>query len=320
MSLNKKFLKKIKGDASFRSFFRKKKRKNTSIIVYAKKDKEKNLLIYDAINKVLINNGVKAPKLLNHKYNQNFMEIEDFGKSSIYSVLKRKKNKFELFKKIVVLLQKIQKIRQRKIKNFKNKNYTLPVYSKKILLNEAKLFIKWYVPRNLNKKKIFVFNKKIVKEINYLLSKLKLKNDTFVHRDFHASNLMKLKKKIGVLDSQDALIGNKAYDLASVIDDVRIKTPKKLKNSIYNFYIDLNKNKVKKKYFQNDFEILSVLRNLKIIGIFTRLAVRDNKKKYLKMIPYAWKLIENRIDNNKNFYNLKNYLNNNFSTKYRMKK
>ena len=38
------------------------------------------------------------------------------------------------------------------------------------------------------------------------------------------------------------------------------------------------------------------------------------------MIPYAWKLIENRIDNNKNFYNLKNYLNNNFSTKYRMKK
>ena len=77
---------------------------------------------------------------------------------------------------------------------------------------------------------------------------------------------------------------------------------------------------MKKKYFQNDFEILSVLRNLKIIGIFTRLAVRDNKKKYLKMIPYAWKLIENRIDNNKNFYNLKNYLNNNFSTKYRMKK
>ena len=45
---------------------------------------------------------------------------------------------------------------------------------------------------------------------------------------------------------------------------------------------------------KNDFEILSVLRNLKIIGIFTRLSLRDKKHKYLKFIPYAWKLIQDR--------------------------
>ena len=72
--------------------------------------------------------------------------------------------------------------------------------------------------------------------------------------------------------------------------------------------------------FKNDFEILSVLRNLKIIGIFTRLAIRDNKKKYLKMIPLAWELIETRINNNIIFYNLKKNLDNNFSTKCRKKK
>ena len=49
--------------------------------------------------------------------------------------------------------------------------------------------------------------------------------------------------------------------------------------------------------FKNDFEIISVLRNLKIIGIFTRLAVRDNKKKYLKLVPYAWKLVKLRSQN-----------------------
>ena len=65
---------------------------------------------------------------------------------------------------------------------------------------------------------------------------------------------------------------------------------------------------------------MSVLRNLKIIGIFTRLAIRDKKKKYLKLIPYAWKLIENRINNNIIFADLKNYLDDNFSTKIRMKK
>jgi len=219
-----------------------------------------------------------------------------------------------------LLLNKVQKINNKKIRNFKNKNYRLPIYSKKLLFNEAKLFLKWYVPKILIKKKSLALNKKLTNEINLLLSKLKLKNNTFVHRDFHVSNLMKLKKQIGILDSQDALFGNKAYDLASLIDDVRLKTSSKLKNSIYNYYLYFNKKKINKKYFRNDFEILSVLRNLKIIGIFTRLAIRDNKKKYLKLIPHAWKLIENRINNNIIFADLKNYLDDSFSIKIRMKK
>ncbi len=108
---------------------------------------------------------------------------------------------------------------------------------------KAKLFLKWYVPKILIKKKSLALNKKLTSEINLLLSKLKLKNNTFVHRDFHISNLMKVKKQIGILDSQDALFGNKAYDLASLIDDVRLKTSFSLKNSIYNYYVHLNKKK-----------------------------------------------------------------------------
>ena len=321
MTLDKKFLKKIKGDASFRSFYRKEYRKKKSIIVAAKKEKKKNLLIYDAINKLLIKNGIKAPKLLNHNYHKNYIEIEDFGKFTIYSILKnKKKNKLQIFKKIILLLNKMQKIKNNKIKNFNNKNYILPVYSNKLIADESKLFLKWYIPNIFIKKKALTLNKKLTTKINLLLSKLKLKNNTFVHRDFHVSNLMKLKKKIGILDSQDAVYGNKAYDLASLIDDVRLKTSLKLKNSIYNYYVYLNKKKINKNHFRNDFEILSVLRNLKVIGIFTRLAVRDDKKSYLKLIPYAWKLIENRINNNLIFVDLKNYLDANFSKKIRMKK
>ena len=321
MSIGKKFLKKIRGDASFRSFYRKKNKKKTSIIVSAKKEKEKNLLIYDAINKLLVQNGIKAPKILNHNYNENYIEIQDFGKFSIYSILRnKKKNKLKIFKKIILLLNKIQKIDNKKIKNFKNANYTIPIYSKKLISAEAKLFLKWYVPKMLIKKKASALNKKLTSEINLLLLQLKLKNNTFVHRDFHVSNLMKLKKQIGILDTQDAVFGNKAYDLASLIDDVRLKTSLSLKNSIYNYYVYLNRNKINENYFRNDFEILSVLRNLKVIGIFTRLAIRDKKKKYLKLIPYAWKLIENRINNNVIFADLKNYLDDNFSIKIRMKK
>ena len=69
-------------------------------------------------------------------------------------------------------------------------------------------------------------------------------------------------------------------------------------------YILKKQKKINKNKFKNDFEILSVLRNLKIIGIFTRLAIRD-KKNYLKLIPYTWSLINLRINENKIFLDLK---------------
>ena len=89
---------------------------------------------------------------------------------------------------------------------------------------------------------------------------------------------------------------------------------------IYKNYLKLNKKNINKIKFKNDFEILSVLRNLKVIGIFTRLAQRDNKKKYLKLIPYTWKLIENRLNNNNVFIDLKKELEDNFPKKIRIKK
>ena len=314
----KSTLKKIKGDASFRSFYRKKNNKKNSIIVYASKEKEKNLLIYDAINSLLIENKILAPKLYKENYKQNSIEIEDFGDDTIFKLLKKNgSNKINLYKKSIDLLSKIQKIKQNKIKNFKGKNYKIPVYDDNKLFKEAKLFSDWYTKKHVSKKKLQTLNIEINKQIKFLISNLNLKNDTFVHRDFHVSNLMKYKKKLATIDTQDALIGNRAYDLASLIDDVRFKSNKKLKDSIYNYYLKLNNKKINKVTLLNDFEILSVLRNMKIIGIFTRLAVRDKKTKYLSLIPYAWKLIELRIKNNKIFYNLKKVLDLNFSKELR---
>ena len=84
-----KNLKKIRGDASFRKFYRNKK--NKSIIVFANKEKNKNLLIYDAINKILIKNKILAPKLVSQNYSNNFIEIEDLGFNTIYQLLEKKK-------------------------------------------------------------------------------------------------------------------------------------------------------------------------------------------------------------------------------------
>jgi len=318
MLFDKLKLKKIKGDASFRSFYRKKTNNKKSIIVWATKEKEKNLLIYDAINKLLIKNKILAPKIYNENYKKNFIEIEDFGDDTIFNLLRRKgSRKINLYKKSIDLLNKIQKIKQNKIINFKGKNYKISIYDNNLLFKETKLFSDWYAKKYISKKKISSFNLQINKQIKFLLSNLKFKNDIFVHRDFHVSNLMKYKKQLAIIDTQDALIGNRAYDLASLIDDVRFKSRKKFKDNIYNYYLKLNKKNIDNVILLNDFKILSVLRNMKIIGTFTRLATRDKKKKYLKLIPYAWKLIEFRINNNKLFNGLKKTLDHNFSKKIR---
>jgi len=320
MNFNNNKIIPIKGDASFRKFYRKKNKNKSSIIIYSKREKIKNLLNYDSINKLLLNNKISAPRLLSENFNKNYIEVEDLGTKTLFDTFKKKKtNKFKIYKKILIILIKLQNIKVKKIKNFKKNFYKIPNYSKTLIYKEANLFLDWYVPYTLNKQKRSKIKKELKKSISSLLGKIQLPNNTFVHRDFHVSNLMFKKNKISVIDSQDALYGNIAYDLASLIDDVRLETSDNLKEMIYQNYLYLNKKKINKMKFQNDFEILSVLRNLKVIGIFTRLAVRDGKRKYLKLIPHAWKLIENRVNNNDIFKDLRKNLEDNFLKKIRIK-
>ena len=214
------------------------------------------------------------------------------------------------------MLNKIQKIKTKKIKTFLNTEYKIPNYSKEKLASEANLFLQWYLPKFLKGKKKNIEKKKIIKIFKNLLNKLIYKKKVFVHRDFHISNIMITKKGFGLIDSQDAGFGNIAYDLASLIDDVRVRTKDNLKDKIFNEFVKKNK-KLDRGKFKNDFEILSVLRNFKIIGIFSRLSKRDKKHQYLKLIPYAWKLIENRINNNIKFSDLKICIDKNFPKKIR---
>ena len=301
--MNLKKFKKLSGDASFRQFYR----TNNSVLVYSKIQKRSNLLNYDAVNKILIKNKILAPGLISQNYKKNFIEIEDFGNKNMLDKIKSSKIKLNEYKKILKILYQIQKIKNFKTQNFLKKKFNLSNYSKAKILKESYLFLDWYLPANKLIIQKGYIKKNLKKIIDNLYLNLKIKQKVFVHRDFHVSNMMFYKNKIALIDSQDAVLGNPAYDLASLIDDVRIKTSNSFKSNILKVFLSKFKYK-NESQFINDFEILSVLRNLKIIGIFTRLAKRDKKRKYLKLIPYAWKLIDNRIKNNPNFHDLKNFL------------
>ena len=226
-----------------------------------------------------------------------------------------------IYKKLVDLLIKIQQIKpKQKIKNIGKRPYVINKYSNKYLFKESDLFFDWYLPLLLSKKKALNIKIKSKKILSKIYNKLNFSNSCFVHRDYHVQNLMKVGKKIGIIDSQDALIGNPAYDLVSLIDDVRIKNPLKLKKKIYSYYLKkaskIHKSNPKK--FFEDFNILSVQRSLKIIGIFSRLFLRDKKKQYLKLIPYTWQLLEMRMSS-KIFLELKKILDSNISKQFRKK-
>tara|TARA_Y100000996_G_scaffold394077_1_gene358108 strand:+ start:834 stop:1796 length:963 start_codon:yes stop_codon:yes gene_type:complete len=291
-------LKKISGDASFREFYRLKKNNKTSIIVLAKKEKFRNLAVYAVINNILNINKINAPKLLNNNYKNNMIEISDLGKQSFYDHIISKKNKFSDYKSIIKLLIKMQKIKIKKNYKFGKLKIKISKYTLTKLHNESDLFFDWYLKHFLKNKKISKIKKILRSELNKVYKKLHYENNTFVHRDFHISNIMINKKNLGIIDNQDAIIGNALYDVSSVIDDVRIKLPNKLQNKLLDFY---HKNsKLKNDHIEklkNDFDILSVQRNLKILGIFVRLYKRDNKNNYLKFLPYTWTLIEKRLQN-----------------------
>ena len=296
-----KKLEKLSGDASFRKFYRHKK--NKSIIVYCKKEKFKNLIIYEAVNRFLKKNDINTPKLISENYKKNFIEIEDLG--NLTGLKKYKSFKINNYKKLFKILKKIQNIKPKKIKTLLKKIYKIPIYSDKLLLDEAKLFSNWYLPTKIKKNETKVLNElnKILKKV---IRKLMLKKRVLVHRDFHISNIMLNRKKIYLIDTQDLICGNPAYDVASLIDDVRFKISLKNREILYKKFILKEKKNFSSK-LRNDFEILSTLRNLKIIGIFTRLSKRDKKYSYVKMIPYAWQMIEERLTQNRNLYELKSF-------------
>lgn len=294
--LKKNKFEKVAGDASFRKFYRIKLNDKNYILIYCSKEKKNNLENYAKVNSFLVKNRILAPSLYKIDQKKNYMIIEDFGSKTFFTIIKEKKNKLNYYKKIIDCLIQIQSIPfDQSLKRNINKQY-----NHKILFKESNLFFEWYVPKLIpHKKEIKIFKKKINVILLKLFTKLFFQNKFFVHRDFHVSNLMSVDNKIGVIDSQDALIGNPSYDLASLIDDVRIETNSKLKKQIYEYYLlKCNKNiKKNKKFFKDDFDILSVQRGLKILGIFSRLYLRDGKKSYLAYIPYMWKLLHNRLKN-----------------------
>ncbi|HMI95698.1 MAG TPA: phosphotransferase [Micropepsaceae bacterium] len=122
----------------------------------------------------------------------------------------------------------------------------------------------------------------------------------FVHRDYHAQNLLwrgdrSGLARIGMIDFQDALAGSPAYDLVSLLEDARRDVAPELAHAMTNRYLARSRAHgavLDDKRFRAEAALLAAQRNAKIIGIFARLAKRDGKARYLAHLPRVWRYME----------------------------
>ncbi len=281
----------IKNDASFRKYFRVDKK----ILMDADPNLGEDVGSFININHVLREFKLNVPEIFTIDKENGFLLLEDLGEN-IFSQILNSENEEQLYKQAIEVLVEIYKKDLNKFSNFT----FLEKYSVEKLQDESQLFIEWYLKKYLKINITDTDIKDFKDIINKIFNNLDTKFEKLVLRDYHVDNLILQKsklglKQVGILDFQDAVLGSSSYDLISIIEDVRRPISKDLKNILIKYFIDLtgyDSNQLEK-----ELAFYSVQRNLKILGIFSRLNLRDNKSKYMQYNDNAWKYIESNLNN-----------------------
>ena len=284
----------LAGDASNRKYFKIYQAGEKKILMFD--DDKKNIKSFIRITEIL-NKEVSVPKIYKELPSDDILILEYFGKTK-FSQLINISNRKKLYTIALDALIHLHK------KKFTPK---IPYYKKQDFLNESNLFFEWYLP--FKKKKM---EKNLIKEFERVFSSF-LDNalsiqKVFIHRDYHVDNLFFLKNRekhlrCGWIDYQDALIGPCVYDLVSLTQDARINVDRNLEDYLINYYLK-NFPELKKKEFLFSLSVIAIQRHLKVLGIFSRLYLRDKKKNYTKHIPRVKRLLKKNLEK-KEFFDLK---------------
>ena len=266
-------------DASFRAYYRLSHEDKTVLLMDSSLEKESLAPFIDVTSR-LLNAGVKAPHILEQNLDDGFLIIEDFGNTHLLNILDDKN-----FKKLY--LNAIDEII--KMQNADTTN--LPLYNKEFLHFEMDLMKDWYlekklgIPLNKEQKQMLESSLDAISDI--VLSQ---PQDVFVHRDFHSRNIMLTpKEEIGIIDYQDAMSGAITYDLVSLLKDCYIEYPREDIEKLVLEFRDKKGINASDEEFIKWFDFMGLQRHIKVLGIFSRLHLRDGKDGYLKDIPLTLK-------------------------------
>ncbi|HCP77645.1 MAG TPA: aminoglycoside phosphotransferase [Pusillimonas sp.] len=274
-------------DASFRRYFRIQAHDRTLVVMDAPPTQE-NCEPFLHVTALLRDVGLNVPTILAQDLQQGFLLISDLGPQTYYQAIQSGLSDDILQARYREALSALATMQTAKM-------HGLPVYDESRMLAELSLFPEWYVERHCNA----TLTQQEREDLDTLFQTLETDNvrgaKVLVHRDFHSPNLMlcsepRFGANPGIIDYQDAVAGPITYDIASLVMDARAswEEPQQLDWAIRYWQEALKlKLPVDTDFtdFHRAYEWMGLQRNLRILGVFARLSLRDGKHHYLDHIP-----------------------------------
>lgn len=278
----------IAGDASFRRYDRLTSAERRAILMDAPPPHE-DVRPFVAVAALLHRLGLSAPRILARDEIAGLLLLEDLGDGTYTRLLADGADETALYALAVDTLSHLQR-------RFEAMPGILPPYDEARLLTEASLLVDWFLPAACGIPLAPELRQEYLARWRRVLPLAAGAAPTLVLRDYHVDNLLLLPGREGVaacglLDFQDAVIGPASYDLVSLLEDARRDVAPALAASMLERYFAAFPG-IDRSAFMASYAVLGAQRNCKIVGIFTRLCVRDGKPGYLKHIPRVWRLIE----------------------------
>ncbi len=238
--------------------------------------------------------GLRAPEIFYKDLENGLLVLEDFGDNTYTQLFNGGADPKALYELAVDVLVHLHKHPQRN-------DLPLKPYSDQVLIDEAMLLLDWYYPALTGKKPTEELKTSFGAVWRELFKTMPTNQLTLVLRDYHVDNLMLTKDgqgigQCGLLDFQDALLGQFSYDLMSLLEDARRDVPKDLQKHLYDRYIAAMGPGLDHQGFAYAYRVLAAQRHAKVLGIFVRLYERDGKDRYLQFIPHVHKLFMQSVN------------------------
>ena len=237
--------------------------------------------------------GYSAPEIYAHDLPRGLMLLEDLGAAVFGDLYRQGEMRKPLAAATDLLADMAVRDWPRAVALPGGGVHELADYDDDAFLIEAELLLDWYWPHVTNATPDDAARKAFRALWRELLPQARVGKSVWVLRDVHSPNLIWLADRaglarVGLIDTQDALFGPAAYDLASLLQDARITIPAALEEEMLARYISTRRtadDAFDDTAFTTAYAIMAAQRACKVLGIFARLAMRDRKPAYLAHIP-----------------------------------
>ena len=264
----------LAGDASNRRYLRVSRGVETAVLMDAPPERGEDVRPFIAIGRHLLAAGLSAPRILAQDTDHGFLLLEDLGDDLFARIIPRKpRTEPDLYRAATDVLVHL---------HTQPLPEGLATYDASLMADKAALAFEWYA----NAAQCSAAHEAILTALTAHAD-----DSVLIQRDYHAENLLWLPgrdgvARVGLLDFQDAMRGHPAYDLVSLLQDARRDVPPKIAADMLAYYI--TQTGQDRDRFTAAYHVLGAQRNLRIIGVFARLCLRDSKAHYIDLIPRVW--------------------------------